>query len=416
MFAKIFAILLGIFGVVTTTVESPVQPAPVAPKIVIVATEKIAGEKIATTSSNKATVKTNYFSQLKSASTTPNKSATTISTSTAEVQIKKPNVIPVVASPKSAEAPPLSAVLPTSTLSTSTPKNLPEPAVNFEPINQKARQAIVNILCTSQTGGSFQPLSGSGVVIDPRGIILTNAHIAQYLLLENYRAKNFLTCVARTGSPAVPAYTLKLLYISPRWLQANYKNITSQNPTGTGENDFALLAITGRTNPDSSLPASFPYLAINSNDEHIKTAMPVLLAGYPAGFLGGIAIQRELYIVSTVVNIGRRFTFTEGGQLDVFSLGGSPVAQKGSSGGAVVSSSEKLLGIIVTSTNATETSTRDLEAISIAHVSRSLFDETGLALNSLLASNLENFSAKFDEEALPGLQKLLIDELDSKNR
>jgi S1-C subfamily serine protease len=347
-------------------------------------------------------------------------------TATTSAEIKKPatktepKAAGAAAAPAATSSLAISATLPASntqpktSLSTST---APKP-VNFENINLATRQTVVNILCTSKNGGLFEPLSGSGVIIDPRGIILTNAHIAQYLLLKDYGQKDFLTCIARTGSPAVPAYTLKLLYISPEWVRDNYKVITSTKPTGTGENDFALIEITGPTNTNANLPTVFQALKIDTNEKNIKEGNPVVLVGYPAGFLGGIAIQRDLYIVSTVVNIGERYTFRTGA-LDAFSLGGSPVAQQGSSGGAVVGAESKLLGIIVTSTEAAETSGRDLDAISLAHINRSFASTTGITLVSLLNSNLSElseFSKAFDEELLPDVKKILYDELDSKNQ
>ena len=183
---------------------------------------------------------------------------------------------------------------------------------------------------------------------------------------------------------------------------------------GTGEHDYALLQITGTTNPDLKLPQTFPAVAIDDSEDNIKTNNQTLLASYPAGFLGGIAIQRDLYVVSTIVNIGKRYTFRNG-TLDAFSLGGSPVAQHGSSGSGAISGSGKLLGIIVTSTDAADTSKRDLDAISVAHINRSLLTETRLTLDSLLASDISAFGKNFDEETLPNIKKLFIDQLDSKS-
>lgn len=289
------------------------------------------------------------------------------------------------------------------------------PPPDFQLINKTARKAIVNIICTLKSGGSFEPLSGSGVIIDPRGFILTNAHIGQYLLLKDYRGTDFLNCIARTGSPAIPAYTLKILYISPQWVTSNYQKVTNDHPTGTGENDFAILQIASSTNPDRNLPSLFDYIPYNENQDDIKTGNTVVLVSYPAGFLGGIEIQTNLNLVSSVVNIGKLFTF-KSETLDVFSLGGSPVAQHGSSGGAVVSGEGKLLGIIVTSTDATETSNRDLDAISIAHINRSLYKDVQLDLQSLLASNIEKFSTEFNNKVVPTIKNLLVTEINSKNR
>ena len=388
MLSKIFGVLLGILGVTTTTVAPLTSPA----------TEVARAEPPIV----KIVEKTSTAAATSTAKTPSKKSA---AKSEAKPVVK---VIPPVAKvPKVSDTLRLAA--------TSSPTIPPEPLPDFTTVNQKTRDALVNIICTSQTAGSFEPLSGSGVIIDRRGIILTNAHVAQYLLLKDYRIKNFLTCIARTGSPATPRYTLKPSYISKQWLADNYKNITSQKPMGTGENDFALLQITGRTDPDLKLPDTFPSLPLDNNEDNIKTNNQILLASYPAGFLGGIAIQRDLYAASTLINIGQRYTFKDG-SLDAFSLGGSPVAQHGSSGGAAVSGSGKLLGIIVTSTDAADTSKRDLDAISIAHINRSLLAETHLTLDSLLASDMTSFEKTFDEETLPSMKKILIDELNSKSR
>src|SRR3989338_2839263 len=74
--------------------------------------------------------------------------------------------------------------------------------VLFSTINQKTREALVNIFCVTKSGGIFKPASGSGIIIDKRGIILTNAHVAQYFLLKDYLEQNFIECIVRVGSPA----------------------------------------------------------------------------------------------------------------------------------------------------------------------------------------------------------------------
>ena len=52
--------------------------------------------------------------------------------------------------------------------------------VPFESIDAITRPALVNILCRPRGAGPIaSPISGSGVIIDPRGVILTNAHVAQ---------------------------------------------------------------------------------------------------------------------------------------------------------------------------------------------------------------------------------------------
>ena len=125
------------------------------------------------------------------------------------------------------------------------------PAANPDRVNADTRAALVNILCLTGGGGYFKPISGSGVFIDSRGIILTNAHIGQFFLLRDFPVKDNVTCTIRTGSPAQNTYTARLLYLPPVWIDANAKQITSQEAMGTGENDFALLLVTGSTDPNT---------------------------------------------------------------------------------------------------------------------------------------------------------------------
>src|SRR5205085_2429432 len=96
----------------------------------------------------------------------------------------------------------------------------------------------------------------------PTGLILTNAHIGQYFLLKDFTQKNYVECVIRTGSPAYPKYHAELVYISPTWVANNKAILKSQNPKGTGENDFAFLRITSAIN-SSNLPEKFSYLQMN---------------------------------------------------------------------------------------------------------------------------------------------------------
>jgi hypothetical protein len=282
------------------------------------------------------------------------------------------------------------------------------PALSAGELNTRARGSLVNLLCTTQAGGSFNPISGSGVIIDTRGIILTNAHVAQFFLLRDYPQTDNVACVVRTGSPATPRYTAELLYLPPAWVSANAGKIKDATPTGTGEDDYAFVRITGAIG-SNALPAQFPALPMGAGS--IDTGQQVLLAAYPAGFLGGIAIATSLYSSSAPATVGQLYSFSDGRQVDLFSLGGSVVSQAGSSGGAVLGQDGKLRGIIVTEIPGETTSERDLRALTLSHIDRGLADAGLGGISAFLSKDAASTAAAFNRTVAPSETEMLIDAL-----
>ncbi len=283
----------------------------------------------------------------------------------------------------------------------------PEPSLDFADINTASRKSIVNILCSTKNS-ALSPITGTGVVVGPDGLILTNAHIGQYFLLRDFREKGFVDCIARTGSPAYPTYRLELVYISPIWVQNNKTLLKEQNPQGTGENDFAFLRVTGKTD-GSTQSTSIPFIPMDIR-ESIKPNEPVLLASYPAGFLGGLSILQDLNVTTAITKVSEIFTFKET-TVDLISVPGTVVSQKGSSGGAVVDSRGHLIGIISTSSEGKETSERDLRAITVAYINRDLKTELGLTLAEFIYQDHAQFAQSFATSTFPTLSNTIIDEL-----
>ena len=279
--------------------------------------------------------------------------------------------------------------------------------LTFSQINTETAKALVNIICSQNVSGAVTPITGSGVIIDPRGVVITNAHVAQFFLLKDYPIEGGLKCVLRTGSPARNMYTAELLYISPEWVSLHAHDITNSLPKGTGEHDYAFLRITGRTDPNAELPTTFPFIPIDINSHNISTGDQVLAAAYPAGFLGGISIQKDLYSVSSIATVGERFTFLEN-TIDLFSIGGTVVSQGGSSGGAVVSDENKLIGVIVTSTQADTTAERDLRAITTGHIDRALTKNANATIEGLLFGDIALKAKLFNLGIAPALTNIFL--------
>ena len=292
-----------------------------------------------------------------------------------------------------------------------TSSNIDTKNISPEALNTQTRAAVINIMCTIENQNSISPISGSGVIIDSRGVILTNAHVAQFFLLRDYPTKNNVQCVVRTGSPARALYTAELLYLPETWIEKNGSKIASSSPTGTGENDYAFLRISGTTNPDGSLPTTFPYLSMNTGNPQPHNQM--LLASYPAGFLEGANIITNLYQTSAYASVSAVYVFDSANTwVDLFSVPGSMVSQSGSSGGAAVYVNRgALAGIIVTDTDATTTAKRDLHAVSIAHIDNNLRSNGMGGIADLLSGDLQVKASQFNSTIAPALTKKLISAL-----
>lgn len=333
---------------------------------------------------------------------------TTVSTSAEKVQNSTHGLVePTQTVTRGPAAEP--ALSPSQPITLTKIQNLPQAQVN-----DAARAALVNILCTTASGGYFAPISGSGVIIDSRGIILTNAHVGQFLLLRDYGLKNNIQCVVRTGSPAAPTYTAELLYLPPAWIADNASQIIASQAHGTGQYDYAFLHITGTTNPAATLPASFPHVAMNSGYPDIGDQM--LLAAYPAGFLSGEIIEKNLYASSALSYVTQLFSFDNNlKKVDLFSIGGSVVSQAGSSGGAVMRLSDgTLAGIIATATLADSTEQRDLRAITLSHIDATLRDFGQGGLIELLSGDIAAKAADFNTYSAPSERAALYKVLDGQ--
>ena len=285
--------------------------------------------------------------------------------------IKKPAPQPKKSLPVHTETPKTAVV---STRPVSAPViDTPVPGVDdpSEPL-RALRGALVNILCISHKSG-LRGSTGSGVLIDSRGIILTVAHVAQSELLSEALGSDVFTCTVRTGSPARNAYHAKLIYISEPWLRKNSTTLISSQPTGTGENDFALLAITDSAN-GNPLPSQFPFVTLSDNRATVGDSVGI--GGYAAQYLTSPQIRTALSPTFVMGVLTGAYTFTSTTQ-DVLALLGHEAAQEGSSGGGVVNTDGNLIGLITTSEISGSADTRHLRVITPGHIERSFSADTG---------------------------------------
>lgn len=280
----------------------------------------------------------------------------------------------------------------------------PEPVYTTDPL-----AALVNIYCTFTTREYIRTTTGTGFFVDPAGVIMTNAHVAQFLLLEATDALGEADCTIRTGDPAAATYMAELLYLPPAWIQENASLIDAAMPTGTGERDYALLYVARHVDPETPLPARFPSLEFDTRPLPRDTrGLSVQAAGYPA--LQGA--RSELIPHYATTSISELYTF--GSNLaDVFSIRGSSVGAQGSSGGPIVTEDGLVIGMIATRGDDVRDGEGSLRAITLSHIDRTISEETGFSLERNVSGNIAYRGDIFKQTLAPFLLTLLTNELNN---
>jgi S1-C subfamily serine protease len=276
---------------------------------------------------------------------------------------------------------------------------------SLDSASQKARAALVNITCSSGHP-NVGKMTGSGVIVDPKGIIVTNAHVAQYFLIE--AQSNNTDCFIRTGSPAQPAYDAELIFISPQWLARHALTFNQAFKAINGDYDYAFLGITG-SKSEKSLPNSFPYIPFSGIETHVGEQ--IVAAGYAAEILTESQIENFLYPTLTFGLVGTTSSFL-GTHADIIELRGTAAAQGGSSGGGIVSADEKLLGMITLGSTQRAMEKRSFTAISTDYIQRMYEQESGKTVDTLFdtdpKSSIMAFRWRIPELARPLLVNISI--------
>jgi hypothetical protein len=267
-------------------------------------------------------------------------------------------------------------------------------------------EALVNIFCSITNDTTVRTTTGSGFFIDSDGIIMTNAHIAQFLLLEETDAFGDATCIIRTGSPAAPQYETDLLYIPPAWIEQHGTAITDANPMGTGERDYALLYVQKGLD-DTPLPATFPALAFASDSlSNESKDDTVIAAGYPATALIEQGASADLLAKQATTSISELYTFGSN-RADVFSVRGSNVGAEGASGGPIVTEDGVVIGMIATKGDDEIDGEGSLRAITLAHIDRTIREETGFSLEENVHGDIPYRASVFSKTMTPFLVAVL---------
>jgi hypothetical protein len=282
----------------------------------------------------------------------------------------------------------------------------------YVPLDSLVRSALVNIYCQYKTDKYIRTTTGTGFFINAKGVIITNAHVAQFLLLKDVKdAVSDVDCVIRSGDPAVAKYNAELLYISPTWIFENADLITDESPRGTGERDYALLYVS-KTTDGTPLPARFPIIPVDvSLLSRESSGVEVITAGYPAEALIRNGADAKLSPALAATTVGALYTFGST-YADIFSISESPVGEQGASGGPIVTESNpSAIGLIVTKGDEKTEGEHSLRALTLSYIDRTIIEETGFSLAQNMQGDIAYRASIFKQAMVPFLAKILQDNL-----
>lgn len=252
------------------------------------------------------------------------------------------------------------------------------------------KKVVVNILCLEKTSAYTKLSTGSGVLISDTGLVITNAHVAYPFLLSSQFDKNIYSCSVRRADLPNFGYNAELVYYPIDWITYNSEVIKETVPMGTGENDYALLAI---TSPLALAPKSttFPFASVDVSSSDLKSNIPVTVAGYPSSNSGVFEIDTNPGLKIAQTEIKEFFTFSNR-SFDILQTDVNVVAKRGSSGGGVFDSN-KLYGIIVTTNQKGDGSY--LNALTIPYIKKDFEKDTGIKLDTFIGTSIGVLKTQF---------------------
>jgi hypothetical protein len=182
-----------------------------------------------------------------------------------------------------------------------------------------AAERVVNFLCRTKNG---EIAVATGVFIDPRGFLITNAHVA-----EDSTGR----CLIRKGSPAQNYVWAEMIFFPTDYTASATSNATLRR-------DISIWKVVESATKDS-LPSTFPSYELDASLQ-VQDGTKLETFSYPAELLSYSVIINSLYMVFSETDVEAHDSFF------IQSVEGVG-SQKGSSGGVLIDPyTGKLAGVI----------------------------------------------------------------------
>lgn len=236
------------------------------------------------------------------------------------------------------------------------------PQISDRVFYDRFANAVVQVFCTTPES----VFTASGVIVNERGLILINAHIAEII-----KQAGETHCRVKHGNPADAFANLQIVYEADITL----KILDTQVP----QYDFAFAKL---TNPTA------PFATVSIDLDIVERGTTLLTLGYPSEFLQSITAASNSNLVFSALTVddlgdidGDRTT------AEAYVFRGGLVLQRGSSGTALFTRSGGVVGIIFATTKATTTAEREGFALMTSYINRVLQLETGQSLADFITSH-----------------------------
>jgi hypothetical protein len=260
--------------------------------------------------------------------------------------------------------------------------------------NNLIDDVVVNIVCVNRQVNRISMTTGSGVIVSPSGLVLTNSHVANTFLFDDENSDEHKECSIRRENIPTYGFNAELVYLPADWLIENQSFFTEAEPRGSGENDYALLAITSNTNPALSLPESFDFVNFVTKEDDIEKDLNITVAAYPGLTSGVFEIDSNAKFRKVSTQIDDLVTFNRT-TIDIISTKPNQVAKKGSSGGGVFSNGE-LLGLITTTDD--EGDGTFANALTLPYIIRDFRNDTNKSFINFIFSDKDELISDFQSE------------------
>ncbi|OGF51900.1 hypothetical protein A2739_01420 [Candidatus Giovannonibacteria bacterium RIFCSPHIGHO2_01_FULL_43_100] len=251
------------------------------------------------------------------------------------------------------------------------PTATPPPAVKSADIYNKALGAVLNVFCLDRKANTY--IFGSASIIQSKGYILTNGHLAMHFKDPNTE------CLLRKGSPARNFARAKVVWLPDQTPKIGVSEIP--------KNDGAILKIT-ELSDGSPLPENFEYFDVNKNYVP-KIGEKLYSLNYPSEFLGAEIALTNMNLVFTIGAVDSFLTVDDNAaDAEGVYLKGELSAQHGSSGGIFLDVQKgDIVGLFVGLTEGKTTTDRMQFMFMSSYINRILIEEKGMGIAEYLATN-----------------------------